>query len=312
MSRTKLREDKKCQNCGHFVAERFCPFCGQENVETRQPFYHLFAHFFGDFIHYDNHFWRTIKDLYRPAKLTQAYLSGKRKSYVAPVQLYIFISFLVFFIPFVLPDMNETQDKTENQPRKASNETIGEKIFQAVKNDQVNNTARTDTIAGNKEDKYKYNIKTNSPEITEKLLTKVKSMKYEKVEENLIHNIPKAIFLYMPIFAFWLWIFHSKKKRLYFDHGIYTLHYFSFVLLTILLYIIINWLLSIFQRSISSWITLAMLCYFIYYFFHSHRKLYQESKILSRTKCIFLFFINTICMLVFIVLYFILIVLFFS
>jgi hypothetical protein len=30
----------------------------------------------------------------------------------------------------------------------------------------------------------------------------------------------------MPIFAF-SWLFHNKK-RYYFDHGIFTLHYFSF------------------------------------------------------------------------------------
>jgi hypothetical protein len=30
----------------------------------------------------------------------------------------------------------------------------------------------------------------------------------------------------MPIF--FLWLFHNKKRWYYFDHGIFTLHYFSF------------------------------------------------------------------------------------
>ena len=302
MSRTKLRENKSCQNCGRFVAERFCPHCGQENVETRQPFYHLFTHFFTDFIHYDSQFWRTIANLYRPARLTQAYLSGKRKSYVPPVQLYIFISFLVFFIPFVLPDMNKTQDeeKDENQNKKEFH----------IKEVQIKTLNTTDTVAMEDWDKYLEN--KNWPKIIKENLKAVGSLDSKKFQEEFIHHSPKAIFLYMPFFAFWLLIFHSRKKWMYFDHGIYTLHYFSFVLLTILLYIVVNWLFTLFHWHIPKWITFAMLCYFIYYFFHSHRLMYQESKAVSRTKCILLFFINTFNMLIFIVLYLVVIVLFSS
>ena len=294
MSRKKLRENKACQNCGRFVAERFCPHCGQENVETRHPFYLLFAHFFTDFIQYDNQFWRTIIDLYRPAKLPRAYLSGKRKSYVSPVQLYMFISFLVFFIPFILPDMNKTQDEEKDE-------------IQNKKELHIKTGNTTDTVAV--DDLNEYLEEKNTPGIVRESLKKIQSLDHKKFQEEFVHHAPKAIFLYMPVFAFWLWIFHSKRKWLYFDHCIYTLHYFSFVLLTILLYILTNWLLTLFHRDIPGWITFAMLCYFIYYFFHSHRKMYQESKVVSRTKCIFLFFINTFNMLIFTVLYFIVIAL---
>jgi hypothetical protein len=48
----------------------------------------------------------------------------------------------------------------------------------------------------------------------------------------------------MPLFAFFLWLFHSKKRWYYFDHGIFTLHYFSFLLLIILLLFLIDLLLD--------------------------------------------------------------------
>ena len=57
----------------------------------------------------------------------------------------------------------------------------------------------------------------------------------EKAVESFIHTLPKVLFIYMPIFALLLWLFHDKKKWYYFDSGVFTLHYFSFLLLLALL-----------------------------------------------------------------------------
>src|SRR5215216_6104087 len=105
MSHSPIRKDKTCLNCRHVVEQRFCPNCGQENTDTRKTFHHLFVHFFEDLTHYENAFWKTIKNLLvRPASLTKEYLSGKRLSYLAPVRLYIFISFMTFFLISVIPN----------------------------------------------------------------------------------------------------------------------------------------------------------------------------------------------------------------
>src|SRR5690606_28206355 len=79
--------------------------------ETRQSFGHLVAHFAEDFTHYDSGFWKTIKHLlFRPARLTKEYLMGKRQEYVPPVKLYIFISFITFLLPALLPDFNKSKE----------------------------------------------------------------------------------------------------------------------------------------------------------------------------------------------------------
>ena len=110
MSHNKLRTDKTCLNCNHVVDQRFCPNCGQENIDTRKTFYQLFVHFFEDLTHYENSFWKTIRNLiFKPASLTKEYLSGKRMSYLAPIRLYIFISFVTFFVMSIVPE-NENDD----------------------------------------------------------------------------------------------------------------------------------------------------------------------------------------------------------
>jgi len=260
----KLREHKGCENCGHYVEKRYCPECGQENIETRQPFHYLFTISIEDFVHYDGRFWKTIRYLlFSPARLTKTYLSGKRNLYVPPVTLYIFISFITFFIPPMLPEAKQTPQET---------------------------VATTET--------------QNDIDINGKKFDK------EIIKERIIHDFPKAIFLYMPIFAFWLWLFHNKKKWYYFDHGIFTLHYFSFILLSCLLYILLEWIYSFFNlgsirliKIINVFFSIVFFCYLVYYFFHSHRKIYQESKAKSRFKCSFLFLINSFCMLLFFILY---------
>jgi len=264
----KLRENKRCENCGHFVDKRFCPECGQENVETRQSFFHLIKHFVEDFVHYDGKFWKTIWYLlFFPAKLTKEYMAGKRNNYVNPIKLFIFISFFTFFLPAILPESGEKAE---------ANQKV------ATENNIINPDKSPNIEIG------KYKIDQIDP---------------YKITEKFLLYFPKAIFLYMPIFAFWLWLFHNKKKRFYFDHGIYTLHYFSFILLSILLYILTKWLLSLFHLEIYPLVGIAMTGYFIYYFFHSHRLFYQEDKAVSRLKCSILFIVNTICMIVFLLLY---------
>lgn len=50
----------------------------------------------------------------------------------------------------------------------------------------------------------------------------VKGEILKKLGEVSFHNLPKALFIYLPIFTFFRWIFHDKKKWWYFDHGFYA------------------------------------------------------------------------------------------
>ncbi len=322
----QLRKDKTCQNCSHFVEGRFCPMCGQENTETRQSFYHLFTHFAEDFVHYDSQFWKTIQYLlFSPAKLTREYLSGKRKGYMPPVQLYIFISFITFFVPAILPDFGEKEkeehvkaetldikaDLSENRKMDLFAHPGGFSWF-GLKN--VKSVNQLDSLQQNlpKEKQLSY-LKYYA---FKKVLQKTKDYSKidedifkEKVAESFMHNLPKTLFVYMPFFAAFLWLFHSKKKWFYFDHGIFTLHFFSFMLLLILLVIVFYWSTNCLFED-NSFIELLQIllsigCFFysIFYFFRSHRRMYGERKFISRLKGTVLFTINTFFMLLILTVY---------
>ena len=311
MSHSPIRKDKTCLNCRHVVDQNFCPNCGQENTDSRKTFHHLFIHFFEDLTHYENAFWKTIRNLlFKPATLTREYLSGKRLSYLAPVRLYIFISFITFLMIALFPS-NTSKDFDTNAKDISSklekNDSIKIKTFNGGTNFELRPMKEIDSIQkyGKEKEKFsefEYWAYEKIVHVTE---NNTKKEIVEKFLESFIHNIPKILFVIMPFFAFFLWIFHDKKKWYYFDHGIFTLHYFSFLLLTFLILFVID--KTIGSISVISFVAeianFVGIIWMLYYFYPAHHRFYGESRVVSFVKSIALFFINTFFILFLLILY---------
>jgi hypothetical protein len=110
VSHNKIRTEKVCLNCGSEVNGRFCPACGQENIEPKQTVWHLITHFFYDITHFDGKFFTTVKDLFtKPGFLSREYMSGRRVSYLDPIRMYIFTSAIFFLIFFSLFDIRNAR-----------------------------------------------------------------------------------------------------------------------------------------------------------------------------------------------------------
>lgn len=108
MSHLKERKEKACLNCGAAIYGRYCHICGQENIETKETFWHLITHFIYDITHFDGKFFSTLKSLLlRPGLLTIEYIRGRRTSYLHPIKMYVFTS-AIFFITFFL--LFQTED----------------------------------------------------------------------------------------------------------------------------------------------------------------------------------------------------------
>jgi len=303
MSKHKIRKNKTCLNCGSFVEKSHCPKCGQENSESRQSFHHLFTHFVSDYLHYDSSFWKSIKCLLLyPGKLSKEYMTGKRKSYINPFSLYIFISFLAFLIPFLLPHPNAVQaDNDENIV--ANKQIVTQKDGDTIKlqdNDERLLSIQLDSIYRNSNPEKQY-ISTDNVlyKMTLNVVDNIDDKsKQEKAFDFFVSNIPKALFIYMPMFAFMLWLFHNKKKYYYFDSGIFTLHFFSVVLLSFtvgsILVCIADWL-DWGWLAVVTW--LFFLCYITFYFFRGCRLFYNEKRWVSNIKSLFQMVINFVLIL---------------
>jgi hypothetical protein len=129
-----------------------------------------------------------------------------------------------------------------------------------------------------------------------------------KFRASFLRDFPKVLFIYLPIFAFFLWLFHNKKRWYYFDHGIFTLHYFSFLLLLILILFLTDKLFLLFEKSgtadfISGLINFAGFGWMLYYFFPAHHRFFGETRLMSFVKSIFFFFINFIIIILLLLLF---------
>lgn len=340
MSNRKLRSERNCLNCGRYVEVRYCSNCGQENTINRPSFYYLFTSFFKDLVNYDSNFWRTISILlFKPGVIVNQYLAGKRSSFVSPIKLYFFISLFTFLLPYDLISYSEEAEiipnikssiELSNSPTKDKesdsipNLTFNEKQIESVdkqtqKDDFLNlegldvhplyATAKTrkqfDSIHKSLPDKDRVGwffkpIYRKIVEFNEKGITFDGSFQ-DIFINSFKRNFPRVLIFYLPVFAFVLWVFHGKKKWKYYDHGIFTIYFFSFLLLLASIMVLLNWFLAIMQNlfpiassidNIGSIVFLISFLYVFFYFFRSHRRIYKESKTVSRIKSFFIFGIN--------------------
>jgi hypothetical protein len=88
----------QCENCGAQLTGHYCGQCGQAAVDYRRSFRHVIADVLDSFLNWDSKFFATIALLiFKPWRLTNEFLAGKRVRYVNPLRLYLLASILFFF-----------------------------------------------------------------------------------------------------------------------------------------------------------------------------------------------------------------------
>lgn len=93
-----------CANCDAALTGRFCANCGQ-SAHVHRTVGHLVEEFTHGILHVDTKAWRTLPRLvFQPGKLTREYIHGKRARYIAPLALFLFTIFLMFFVFGFLAD----------------------------------------------------------------------------------------------------------------------------------------------------------------------------------------------------------------
>src|SRR5438874_11286530 len=84
-----------CENCGAQLRGHWCAQCGQPAIDYRRSFRHVIADLLDEFLNWDSKFFATIALLiFKPWRLTNEFLAGKRVRYANPLRLYLLASSL--------------------------------------------------------------------------------------------------------------------------------------------------------------------------------------------------------------------------
>jgi len=301
MSHLKQRIENNCLNCGATVAGRFCQQCGQENVEVKENFLHLIMHFVEDLTHFDGKLWVTLKLLlFKPTKLTQYYMEGKRATYIHPVRMYLFISTVFFFFIFsgktpVTPPVNTVPKAiTKTLPQKpieeqAFNINFGNDTTQ-YKNINEYQKAQSKLPTSKKDSWFEATIIKKSIEINEKY----KDDKF-KIGQALIeqfqHYFSRMLYISLPFFALFLWILYRRNKNHFFvDHLIFSIHIYCAFFIVLFIAKLIDLIVGETFHIIYYIVSILVPFVLFYYLYKALRNHFNQ----SRLKTVFKFIVLNI------------------
>ena len=94
-----MEEAIKCKNCNTELKGSYCHSCGEKPVSEKDfSVLSLAKLSFGTITNFDSKFFKTFSLLlFRPGKLTEEFISGKRKTYMQPFQVFVLANLFFFF-----------------------------------------------------------------------------------------------------------------------------------------------------------------------------------------------------------------------
>lgn len=251
---------RTCPNCGNDRVENYCPNCGQRSG-TRTKFGEFLRDVADDQFSVDAKVPRTLRLLFiRPGFLTAEYTAGRVARYIPPFRLYLLASVLFFVLVSFLSRRSDWAERAEAEMQRemAGDTTTEERDTTAGLNIR---------FSGGKD--WMDSVQVNIPWLwlDQKIEANLKalgqlppSVALRRVTEATIEEIPKVMFVLLPVFAVLLQLLYALRRRYYIEHFVFALHFhaFAFVLFSIALIIGSGWILLIPAIGLPIYLLLAM------------------------------------------------------
>lgn len=104
---------KTCLNCSQESEAKYCPACGQSMDVKISTVWHFISETLDVIYNFDSKVWQSILPLiFKPGKLTNEYIAGRRVRYLPPFRLYLILSIL-FFLVAAIPEFTGFDNLSE-------------------------------------------------------------------------------------------------------------------------------------------------------------------------------------------------------
>jgi hypothetical protein len=286
-----------CGNCGTKLIGPYCSNCGQHAHESARSVSALFHDAWHIATHVDDRFWQTLYTLLlRPGRLTQEYFAEHRARYLPPVRVYLVLSVLFFAfgaigphkgnraLPAASPAATGTASQAAPKPgvsvKVDDDDGKGENTVMSVKDGggilfNISNCDKLDTSIGwLKEplhDACLRNIGTGGA----------------AVKTAFFANIPKMMFVFVPLMALVMLLLYWWPRRYYVEHLVFFLHNHAAIFLILLLEALLSSLALLWSwRTLRGWVIAITTLYTVWYIYRAMRVYYGQGRLLTLTKLV--------------------------
>jgi len=271
-----------CTNCRTPLTGRYCANCGQRH----EPHPHSVREFLSEaaetITHADSRLWRTLWPLlFKPGFLTCEFVEGRRARYLPPFRLYLVLS-VIFFIIAGSTHSDEVRLAFESDAPAA-----------ALTRDEPEDQATSPTPRETPQERAKRVCDEGSFEgpWTASFAERLKLGCKQVVVDNgralgaaLLHNIPRALFLLLPLLAVVMsamyWRRYYVEHLLFFVHN----HAFTFVVLGIFL-LLMSWTTAGWFHGL---LVIAVMLLVPLYTYKAMRRVYGQGRWRTRAKFVVL------------------------
>jgi len=304
-----------CSNCHAALAGEYCAACGQRH----EPHLHTVAHFaaeaFESISHADSRLWKTLWYLLaRPGFLTREFFEGKRVRYLPPFRLYLVIS-VVFFLVLGVPnrpiiemddekpavaarELNTAADELGRVTGRAS-DALGkaaEVVREQARKDSAAPAAEPEKPASqagkglqrqNAMTEFCEEFKAADPR-GDKNYAKLQAVCAKIAEDSgtglgnaIVHNIPKAMFVFLPLLALAMKPLYWRPKRYYVEHLLFLIHNHAFIFLLLTILTALKLTASEIVPGMGDQLGLlefAVWVYIAWYLYRGMRNVYQQGR----------------------------------
>ena len=197
-----------CRNCGASLAGRYCSNCGQAADVHVPSTKELIHEALEGLTHSDSRIWSTLGSLlFKPGKLTQEFVAGRRVAYLPPFRLYLILSVAFFLIA----SFSDFQGDAAH---------VGDaNAHRAQESDCTNGTIDFAWLA-------------THPRLHERFQRACVGMVRDN-GNNWLHvgvaTMPKAMFIFLPLIAFLHMLMYWRPRPRYAVHLLFFLHLHAFI-----------------------------------------------------------------------------------
>ena len=226
-----------CPNCGSEAVEKFCAHCGQRfhAAHSIREFVRAVA---DDQLGVDAKLPRTLKYLFfKPGFLTREYMQGRIVRYIPPFRLYLLASVLFFVLLSFYSVRNDWGGEAGRQIAREAG------VIDSVAADSGAAAAdgRGMSVGVSFDDQqWLHNAEVSLPWkwLEQKVALNLQALgklppdvATRRVTSAVIEELPKVMFVMLPVFALLLKILYAFRGRAYIEHFVFALHVHAFVFL---------------------------------------------------------------------------------